>query len=76
MGPEIVHQTAEKLKVVRERVIAAYSRQNSYVDKKRYLMAFKVRDLVLLKVSPWKGLVRFRMTGKLSLQFLGPLKCF
>ena len=35
MGPEIFHQTTEKLKIIRERMLAAQDRQKSYVDKKR-----------------------------------------
>nr|KAJ0212322.1 hypothetical protein LSAT_V11C400157430 [Lactuca sativa] len=66
MGPEIVHQTAEKLKIIRERMLAAQDRQNSYADNKRRPMTFEVGDSVLLKVSPWKGLIRFGKRGKLS----------
>ena len=74
MGPEIVHQTAEKLKIIRERVLAAQDRQKSYADKKRRLMTFEIGDSVLLKVSPWKGLIRFGKRGKLSPRFIGPFK--
>ena len=52
MGPEIVHQTAKKLKVIRERMLAAQDRQKSYADKKRQPISFDVGDSVLLKVSP------------------------
>ena len=74
MGPEIVHQTAEKLKIIRERMLAAQDRQKSYADKKRRPMTFEVRDSVLLKVSPWKGLIRFGKRGKVSPRFIGPFK--
>ena len=57
MGPTIVHQTAEKWKVIRERMLAAQDRQKSYVEEKRKPITFEVGDLVLLKVSPWKGLI-------------------
>ena len=71
MGPEIVHQTAEKLKVIRESMLAAQDHQKSYADKKRRPMTFEVGDSVLLKVSPWKGLIRFGKRGKLSPRFIG-----
>ena len=74
MGPEIVHQTAEKLKIIRERMLAAQDHQKSYADKKRRHMTFEVGDSVLLKVSPWKGLIRFGKRGKLSPRFIGPFK--
>ena len=74
MGPELVHQTAEKLKIIRERMLAAQDRQKSYADKRRRPMTFEVRDSVLLKVSPWKGLIRFGKRGKLSPRFIGPFK--
>ena len=74
MGPEMVHQTAEKLKIIRERMLAAQDRQKSYADKKRRPMTFEVGDSVLLKVSPWKGLIRFGKRGKLSPRFIGPFK--
>ncbi|GJT69598.1 hypothetical protein Tco_1028884, partial [Tanacetum coccineum] len=41
-------------------------RQKSYADKRRKPLKFNVGDRVLLKVSPWKGVVRFDKKGKLS----------
>ncbi|GKF47129.1 hypothetical protein Tco_0136931 [Tanacetum coccineum] len=38
---------------------AAQDRQKSYVDRKQKTMEFEVGDKVMLKVSPWKGVVRF-----------------
>ena len=59
MHPEIVHETVEKLKVIRERILATQDRQKSYANKKRQPMKFEVGDSVFLKDSPWKGLIRF-----------------
>ncbi|GJS11120.1 putative reverse transcriptase domain-containing protein [Tanacetum coccineum] len=53
---------------------AARSRQKSYVDKRLKPLEFEVGDMVLLKVSPWKGNVRFRKRRKLSLCYIGPFK--
>ena len=72
VGPEIVQETTDKVKVTRERLKAAQDRQNSYADKKRRPVEFQVRDQVMLKVSPWKGIIRFGKRGKLSLRFLRP----
>ncbi|KAD1196172.1 hypothetical protein E3N88_43174 [Mikania micrantha] len=53
---------------------AAQDRQKSYADKRRRPIEFQVGDFVLLKVSPWKGVIRFRKRGKLSPRFIGPFK--
>ncbi|KAI3790873.1 hypothetical protein L2E82_04266 [Cichorium intybus] len=48
-GPEIVQQTADKVKVIRERLKSAQDRQKSYADKKRRPIEFQVGDKVMLK---------------------------
>nr|GFA29560.1 reverse transcriptase domain-containing protein [Tanacetum cinerariifolium] len=53
---------------------AARDRQKSYVDLKHEPMEFQVGDKVMLKVSPWKGVVRFRKQGKLNPKYVGPFK--
>ncbi|GJX91274.1 putative reverse transcriptase domain-containing protein [Tanacetum coccineum] len=52
----------------------AEDRQKSYADLKQKPMEFEVRDRVMLKVSPWKGVVRFGKRGKLNLRYVGPFK--
>ncbi|GJT32145.1 putative reverse transcriptase domain-containing protein [Tanacetum coccineum] len=58
-GPELIQQTTEKIVVIKQRMQAAQDRQKSYADRKRKPMEFEVGDRVMLKVSPWKGVVRF-----------------
>ncbi|KAI3515892.1 hypothetical protein L1887_14797 [Cichorium endivia] len=58
-GPEIIHETTEKIVQIRERLKVARSRQKSYADVRRKPLEFKVGDRVLLKVAPWKGVIRF-----------------
>ncbi|KAI3776002.1 hypothetical protein L1987_45762 [Smallanthus sonchifolius] len=53
---------------------AAKDRQKSYADKRRRDLEFQVGDMVLLKVSPWKGIIRFRKRGKLSPRFIESFK--
>ncbi|GKF72595.1 hypothetical protein Tco_0208709, partial [Tanacetum coccineum] len=53
---------------------AAHDRQKSYADLKRKPMEFQVEDKVMLKVSPWKGVVRFGKRGKLNPRYVGPFK--
>nr|GEW49351.1 putative reverse transcriptase domain-containing protein [Tanacetum cinerariifolium] len=49
-------------------------RQKSYADVRRKPLEFEVGDRVMLKVSPWKGVIRFGKRGKLSLRYIGPFK--
>ncbi|GJQ92408.1 hypothetical protein Tco_0003547 [Tanacetum coccineum] len=74
IGPEIVQETTEKIVQIRERLKTARSRQKSYADKRRKPLEFKVGDRVLLKVSPWKGVVRFGKKGKLAPRYVGPFE--
>ncbi|GJV00722.1 putative reverse transcriptase domain-containing protein [Tanacetum coccineum] len=46
----------------------------SYADRRNKLLEFEVGDKVLLKVSPWKGTIRFGKRGKLSPCYIGPFK--
>nr|GEX03660.1 hypothetical protein [Tanacetum cinerariifolium] len=58
-GPEMIQETTEKIILIKQRIQAAQDRQKSYTDRKRKPMRFEVRDRVMLKVSPWKRVVRF-----------------
>jgi hypothetical protein len=71
---EMVRETSEKVEQIRLRLKAAQDRQKSYADKRRRPIEFKVGDRVMLKVSPWKGIIRFRKRGKLSPRFVGPFR--
>ncbi|KAI3701002.1 hypothetical protein L2E82_45643 [Cichorium intybus] len=71
---EVVLKTSELIQKVRERLQTAQSRQKSYADKRRTDLEFQVGDFVLLKVSPWKGIIRFRKRGKLGPKYIGPYK--
>ncbi|GJT79720.1 hypothetical protein Tco_1054062 [Tanacetum coccineum] len=53
---------------------AARDRQKSYADLKGKPMEFQVGDKVIIKVSPWKGVVRFGKQGKLNLRYVRPFK--
>ncbi|GKA87887.1 putative reverse transcriptase domain-containing protein, partial [Tanacetum coccineum] len=73
-GPEIVQETTEKIIQIKKRMQAAHDRQKIYADLKRKPMEFQVRDKVMLKVSPWKGVVRFGKWGKLNPRYVGSFK--
>nr|GEU99105.1 reverse transcriptase domain-containing protein [Tanacetum cinerariifolium] len=73
-GLELVRETMEKIVQIKNRLLTARSRQKSYTDLKRRLIEFEVGDKVMLKVSPWRGVIRFGKHGKLSPRFIGPFK--
>ncbi|GJS65868.1 putative reverse transcriptase domain-containing protein [Tanacetum coccineum] len=74
IGPELVQETTERISQIKDRLKAARDHQKSYADKRRKPLEFSVGDYVLLKVSPWKGVVRFRKKWKLAPRFVGPFK--
>jgi hypothetical protein len=60
--------------MVRENLKLAQSRQKSYADNRRRELRFHVGDFMYLKVSPMRGLCRFKIRGKLALRYIGPFK--
>ncbi|GJT85085.1 putative reverse transcriptase domain-containing protein [Tanacetum coccineum] len=74
IGPELVQETTEKISQIKDRLKAARDRQKSYADKRRKPLEFSIGDYVLLKVSPWKGVVHFGKKGKLAPRFVGPFE--
>ncbi|GKC89506.1 hypothetical protein Tco_1150155 [Tanacetum coccineum] len=73
-GPEIIHESTEKIFKIRDRMQAARDRQKSYADKRRRPLEFKVGDKVMLKVAPCKGVMRFGKRGKLNRHYIGPFR--
>ena len=74
MGPKIIIQIVEKVKVIRERLKVAQDRQKQWVDLNRRPLEFEVGDKVFLKISPTRGVIRFGSRRKLSPRFIGPFK--
>ncbi|GJX45494.1 putative reverse transcriptase domain-containing protein [Tanacetum coccineum] len=73
-GPEIVHETTEKIVQIKTRIQAARDRQKSYADVRHKPLEFQVGDKVMLKISPWKWVIRFGKQGKLNPRYNGPFK--
>ncbi|GJY76155.1 putative reverse transcriptase domain-containing protein [Tanacetum coccineum] len=73
-GPEIIHETTERIVQIKSHIQAARDRQKIYVDVRRKPLKFQVGDKVILKVSPWKGVIRFGKRGKLNPRYIGPFK--
>merc|ERR1711890_189725 len=72
LGPDMIRDTSEKVELVRRRMKAAQDRQKSYADKRRADLEFEVGDMVFVKVSPLRNVVRFGSVGKLAPRFVGP----
>ncbi|GJS49173.1 putative reverse transcriptase domain-containing protein [Tanacetum coccineum] len=62
-GPELVQESTERIIQIKQRIQTARDRQKSYADLKRKPMEFQVGDKVMLKVSPWKGVVLVPLEG-------------
>ncbi|CAN6681218.1 unnamed protein product [Malus baccata var. baccata] len=74
VGPKIVDETTHNIQVIKSNLKAAQDRQKSLADKHATNEVYKVGDWVFLKLSSWKGVVRFEKMGKLSPRYIGPYR--
>ncbi|GKA66847.1 hypothetical protein Tco_0766655 [Tanacetum coccineum] len=74
IGPELVQETTDKVVLIKEKLKAARDRQKSCADNRRKPLEFEVGERVMLKVSPWKGVIRFGKKGKLAPRYVGPFE--
>nr|GEV49379.1 hypothetical protein [Tanacetum cinerariifolium] len=65
-GHEMIQETTKKIILIKQRIQATRDQQKSYADQKQKPMEFEIGDWVMLKVLPWKGVVRFIKRGKLN----------
>jgi hypothetical protein len=75
-GPEIIQEAEEQVRMIRENLRVAQTWQKSYADNRRKPLEFEEGDHVYLKVSPIRGMSRFKVKGKLSPRFIGPFRIF
>ena len=71
IDPDLIQETEEKVKRIRERLKVVADRQKSYADLKRKGIQYEIGEKVFLKVSPWMKVMRFGRKGKLSPMFIG-----
>ncbi|GJU28205.1 hypothetical protein Tco_1166826, partial [Tanacetum coccineum] len=74
IGPKLVLEMKDKVVLIKEKLKEARDHQKSFVNFRRKPLESEVGDHVLLKVSPWKGVVRFRKKGKLAPRYVGPFE--
>nr|GEU35612.1 putative reverse transcriptase domain-containing protein [Tanacetum cinerariifolium] len=74
IGPELIHETTKKIVRIKQTIQAARYRQKNYANVGRKPLEFQVGDRVMLKVSPWKGVVRFGKRGKLNPRYIRHFK--
>ncbi|GJR10028.1 putative reverse transcriptase domain-containing protein [Tanacetum coccineum] len=70
----IYHPQMDGQILIKEKLKATRDRQKSYADNRRKPLEFEVGDQVLLKVLPWKGVMRLGKKGKLAPRYVGPFE--
>jgi hypothetical protein len=75
-GPELIQEAEEHVRIIRENLRVAQTRQKSHADNRRRPLEFEEGDYVYLKVSPLRGMRRFKVKGKLFPRFIGPFMIF
>ena len=70
----MVQEAEEQVRLIQTNLKIAQSRQKSYADKRSSPLVFEVGDHVYLRVSPWKGVQRFGVRGKLAPRYIGPYR--
>ena len=73
-GPDLMKESEEKVKLIRDRLKVAQSRQKSYADSKCKKVVYEIGDRAYLRVSPLRGVKRFGVKGKLAPRFVGPYR--
>jgi hypothetical protein len=75
-GLKLIQEAEEHVRIIRDNLRVAQTRQKSYADNRRRRLEFEEGDYVYLKVSPLRGMRRFKVKGKLSPHFIGPFMIF
>jgi hypothetical protein len=74
IGPDIIQHAEEQVRIVRENLKAAQSRQKSNYDRKHKVMVYQPGEQAYLRVTPMKGTHRFGVKGKLAPRYIGPFR--
>ncbi|XP_025625309.1 uncharacterized protein [Arachis hypogaea] len=76
LGPEMIAETTEQVKKIRDRMLTAQSRQKSYTDQRWKPLEFEEGDYAFLKVTPTTGVGITIKTKKLNHRYIGPFQIF
>ena len=71
LAPELIEQTVEKVRYIREQMRVSQDRQKRWANLKMRPVEFEQGDHVFLKISPVRGVIRFVSHGKLNPRFIG-----
>ena len=74
LGPDLVQETIEKIRIIKKRMVASQNRQMTYADKRRVPLKFFIGDKIFLKVFPMKGVVWIGKSNKLNPRYAWPFK--
>jgi exosome complex RNA-binding protein Rrp4 len=72
--PDVLSNAEKQVRMIRDNLKIAQSRQKSYADTRRRELVFEAGDYVYLKVSPMRSVKRFNMKGKLAPRYIEPFK--
>ena len=72
LGPDIVKEAEEKVRIIRDNLKIPQSRQKSYYENKHRDMVYVTGDKAYLRVTPLRGTHRFGVKGKLAPRYVGP----
>src|SRR4051812_9365190 len=73
-GPDMIQEAEEKVRIVREQLKTAQSRQKSYYDRRHRPESYELDEKAYLRVTPLKGTHRFGIKGKLAPRYIGPFR--
>ena len=71
-GPDIIQDAEEQVRIIRENLKTAQSRQKSQYDRHHKDMVYQPGEKAYLRVTPMKGAHRFGIKGKLPPRYIGP----
>ena len=69
----MIQEAEEQVRIIRENLKTAQSRQKSQYDRRHKEVAYEIGDKAYLRVTPLKGTHRFGIKGKLAPRYIGPL---
>src|SRR4051812_35854346 len=71
-GMDMIKEAEDQVRIVRDQLKAAQSRQKSYYDHHHRQESYNMDEKAYLRVTPLKGTQRFGIKGKLAPRYIGP----